>query len=100
MASDTPRIQPEMPTMNAYDNNFKLFQVKLVKVSRARCIGCEDTQEILYKSYGIDDVINKLQVTRSMAVLTRNVDLNGQPLFPSHVNEGNCALNQLHGHGH
>jgi len=86
----------EMPTKNAYGNKGKLFQVKLVKVIRVRCLGCKDTQTILYKSEGIDDIINKLEVTESAAKLTRNVDENGEPLEPSFVDQGACQANEVY----
>jgi hypothetical protein len=85
----------EMPTQNASAFNNKLFQVELVTVIRPRCLGCQDTQTILYKSEGTNDIINKLEVTATDAKLTRNVDANGEPVNPSFVDEGKCELNEL-----
>jgi hypothetical protein len=84
----------EMPTKNAFANNYKLFQVELVKVSRSTCVGCENTQIILYKSDGVNDIINKLEVTSSKARVTRNVNTDGEPLNPSFVDEGTCQPNE------
>lgn len=85
----------EMPTKNAHGNNNRLFQVKLVKVFRARCPDCRETQTILYKSEGVDDMINKLEVTRTNATLTLNVKKNGEPKNPSFIFKGQCEPNEV-----
>lgn len=84
----------EKPTKNAYAYNNRLFQVELVKVYRAKCLGCQDTQEILYRSQDNRSIINKLEVTESSAKLTRNVDEFGVPKMPSFVDEGICEANE------
>ena len=89
----------EMATKNAFGNNNKLFQVQLVRVERARCLGCEDTQVILYRSMGDDGPIaelNKLETTKSHAKITRNVDNEGTPLGSVRVvDEGPCEPNEV-----
>lgn len=85
----------EMPTKNAYGNNYHLFQVNLVEVTRSRCLHCRDSQIILYKAEGEDTIINKLEITSSTAKITRNVDAKGNPLYPSFVDEGTCVLNEV-----
>lgn len=84
----------EMPTKNAYGNNYRLFRVEVVKVLRNCVGGCNATQTILYKTEDIRDVINKLEVTDSYARITYGVDKNGKPLNPSFVSEGPCTANE------
>lgn len=84
----------EMPTKNAFGNNNKLFQVKLVSVSRAKCPNCREVQTILYTSDGVDDIINKLETTATGATWTRNVNMDGVPQNPSFVDTGSCTANE------
>lgn len=85
----------EIPTKNAHGNNNRLFQVKLVKVFRARCPDCRETQTILYNSDGVGDIINKLEVSSTKATLTLNVKRNGEPKNPSFVFKGQCEPNEV-----
>lgn len=85
----------EMHTKNTYANNYRPFQVEVVKVLRNCVGGCNATQTILYKSDGIRDIINKLEVTENYARVTYGVDKNGRPTYPSFVSEGPCTANEV-----
>ena len=84
----------EMPTKNAHGYNYKVFRTKLVKVLPPSCETCGYSQTILYTSEGIDDIINRLEITDTKAVLIRNVDVNGNPLQQSLTEEAACSQNE------
>lgn len=84
----------EMHTKNTYANNYRPFPVEVVKVIRNCEGGCNATQTILYKSDGIRDIINKLEVNENYARVTYGVDKNGNPTYPSFVSEGLCTANE------
>lgn len=86
----------EMATKNTYANNNRLHRVKLLSVARARCIGCESVQVILYKSEGDDETIVKLETTDTTVVVTRGVDRKGYPLRGSVVEKGHCEPNEVY----